>query len=373
MPLRIGINALYLIPGGVGGTEIYLRSLLAGLAGIDANNTYFLFTNDETGSGLAPDQANFHREPLGVRAAFRPGRIVAEQTKLPSRSRKLKLDVLLNPGFTAPLLCPCPCVTVFHDLQHKRHPEFFRWFDLPFWRALLYGSAHRAAHLIAVSEETKKDLLSFYRLNPKRISVVPHGVDPEFFEIGRRRKSGQVDPVLLCVSTLHPHKNLERLIRVFVRLRERLPDWRLVIAGLRGFHAGTLERQVDSLQACGFVRLTGWIPRTELYDLFLHASAFVYPSTFEGFGMPVLEALAAGIPAACSAAEPMPSVAGAAAVYFDPMNDDAMMKSLVEVTTNPATRARLAQAGPERASRFSWRRAAEETLHILEKAAAQRR
>ena len=137
-PLRIGINALYLIPGGVGGTEIYLRGLLAGLAEIDPVNEYFIFTNRETGSGLAPASANFQQVPQHVRAVRRSSRLLWEQTVLPIEAVKRKLDVMLNPGFTAPLLCPCPQVTVFHDLQHKRHPEYFRWFDLPFWRFFLY-------------------------------------------------------------------------------------------------------------------------------------------------------------------------------------------------------------------------------------------
>src|ERR1700690_3151210 len=117
---RIGVNALYLIPGGVGGTEIYLRELLAALAHVDSGNEYFVFTNSETGRDLVPRQANFGWQPQAVRATSRPMRIAWEQTALPLAARRRKLDVLFNPGFTAPIATPCPCVTVFHDLQHKR-------------------------------------------------------------------------------------------------------------------------------------------------------------------------------------------------------------------------------------------------------------
>src|SRR5216110_1186717 len=110
-PLSIGVNALYLIPGGVGGTEIYLRSLLAALAEIDSVNRYFVFTNRETGADLAPKQANFVHEPQAVRAVSRPARMIWEQTALPLAALRLRLDVMLNPGFTAPLLCPCRQVT----------------------------------------------------------------------------------------------------------------------------------------------------------------------------------------------------------------------------------------------------------------------
>src|ERR1700735_3928717 len=219
---RIGVNALYLIPGGVGGTEIYLRRLLTALGEIDRENEYFVFANLETAADLIPRQANFHWKQQAVHARFRPPRILWEQTVLPMEAARYRLGMLFNPGFTAPILAPCPSVTVFHDLQHERHPEHFRWFDLPFWKLLLWASAHRSRWLIAVSEATRKDLLRVYKLRPERVRVVLHGVEPEFFTLDRTR----VEPFVLCVSTLHPHKNLMRLIQAYAR---RKRDWRLVI------------------------------------------------------------------------------------------------------------------------------------------------
>jgi glycosyltransferase involved in cell wall biosynthesis len=365
--VRIGVNALYLIPGGVGGTEIYLRNLLAAFAEIESQDEYVVFTNRETGADLVPARPNFRRMPQPVSAKFRPARIVWEQIGLPWPARQL--DVLLNPGFTAPLLCGCPSVTVFHDLQHKRHPEHFRWFDLPFWRMLLYGSARRSSLLIAVSEATRQDLEHYYPFTNGRICVVPHGVDPRFFEIGRERRSGLTQPYVLCVSTLHPHKNLDRLIRAFARFQDRSPRFRLVIAGLRGFRAEALERMVAERGWQEMVRFTGWIPRERLYELFRGAHAFIYPSTFEGFGMPVLEAMAAGIPLACSAIQPMRTIAGDAALLFDPEREDDILRALDEVAENLSLRTRLSLAGPERARQFSWRATAEATLKVLRRAA----
>src|SRR5262249_28693291 len=132
--LRIGVNALYLIPGRVGGTEIYLRELLGALGNVDSRNEYFIFTNLESGRDLVPRRANFHWEPQLVHAVFRTGRILWEQTVLPLKTVRRRLDVLFNPGFTAPVVGWCPSVTVFHDLQHRRHPEFFPKIDLIFWR-----------------------------------------------------------------------------------------------------------------------------------------------------------------------------------------------------------------------------------------------
>jgi glycosyltransferase involved in cell wall biosynthesis len=357
---RIGVNALYLIPGGVGGTEIYLRELLAALARIDTANEYFVFTNRETGADLVPGQANFHFRPQRVRASFRPARILWEQIALPLEASQCRLDVMFNPGFTAPVLAACPLVTVFHDMQHKRHPEHFRWFDLPFWRLLLWASAHRSQRLIAESESTRADLLHYYRLPPERIDVIPLGVETRFFELARTH----LEPYLLCVSTLHPHKNLDRLIRAYAR---RKRDFRLTLAGMRGFHTRPLERLIAEMGIADSIQLTGWIPREELYRLYERAHAFIYPSTFEGFGMPVLEAMAAGIPTACSDIPVLREVAGDATLFFDPLDESAIGDALDRVTTDSAMRGRLAEAGPARARGFTWEKTARRTLSAITK------
>jgi glycosyltransferase involved in cell wall biosynthesis len=365
-PLRIGVNALYLIPGGVGGTEIYLRNLLRVLGEIDGTNEYFLFTNRETGTELGPELPNFHRVEQPVRAISRPARIAWEQTVLPLAAAARQIDVLLNPGFTAPLVCGCPQVTVFHDLQHKRHPEHFRWFDLPFWRFLLFWSAHLSRIVIADSEATATDLDRFYRLPPQKVRIVPLGVDPNFFTIARARHT---EPLLLSVSTLHPHKNLDRLLRAFAVFHGKRPEFRLVIAGLRGFDSANLERLRDALGLAAAVEFTGWIPREELYSLYARACAFLYPSTFEGFGLPVLEALAAGVPTACSGIEPLASTAGDAALQFDPNDEAAIADAIERLVSDTKLREALATKGPERASRFSWHTTARLTLEALRDAA----
>ena len=183
--LRIGVNALYLIPGGVGGTEIYLRNLLTALGEIDTVNQYVVFTNRETGSDLVPDRPNFVFAQQPLRASFRPARIIWEQAVLPFAVKKHRLDLLFNPGFTAPIACDCPMVTVFHDLQHKRHPEYFRWFDLPFWQFFLWAAARRSRGLIAVSAATRDDLQRYYGLSA---AVIQHGVEWQFFQIAKRRE-----------------------------------------------------------------------------------------------------------------------------------------------------------------------------------------
>ena len=348
--MRIGINALYLIPGRVGGTEIYLRNLLAALAEIDSVNQYVVFTNRETGADLVPQRANFRNAPQAIHASFRPARILWEQIMLPSAARDL--DVLLNPGFTAPIACQCPMVTVFHDLQHKRHPEYFRWFDLPFWNFFLEASARRSQGLIAVSQATHDDLQRFYHV---KSHVIHHGVERQFLEIAKRREP---QDYLLCASTSHPHKNLARLLRVHAQAKD-LP--KLVITGVRGFAAKEVERLAGDR-----VRLTGWIPRENLHELFRGACGFIYPSTFEGFGMPVLEAMAAGVPVACSDIPPLREIAESTVHYFGPSSDDEIRDALLRlaagtIPTEPAAR---------RAAGFTWEKTARETLDYLSKSSS---
>lgn len=364
--MRIGVNALYLIPGKVGGTEIYLRNLLRAFAEIDSANEYFIFTNRETGKELAPRQPNFQVVRQHVRATFRPARIIWEQTILPLSIAARDVDVLLNPGFTAPIVCGCPQVTVFHDMQHKRHPEHFRWFDLPFWNSLLFWSAHVSACVIADSDATRADIKRFYRLRANKIRVAPLGVEPEFFQIARARHP---EPFLLSVSTLHPHKNLDGLLRAFSEFHRDRREFRLVIAGLRGFEAVNLERLRAKLGLTEVVEFTGWIAREKLYDLYARAWAFIYPSTFEGFGLPVVEALAAGIPTACSRIEPLSSTASDAALQFDPNEDSALIEAMNRIVNDDHLRAKLSAAGPQRAALFSWRTTARLTLDALLEAA----
>jgi glycosyltransferase involved in cell wall biosynthesis len=360
--MRIGVNALYLIPGGVGGTETYLRALLKALAEIDTANEYFVFTNRETGLDLTPRQPNFHHEPQDVRAVNRVARLLWEQTMLPLTAMRRGIDVLFNPGFTSPLVCGRPQVTVFHDMQHKRHPEYFRWFDLPAWNFFLYGSARVACTVLADSNATAADLKRFYGLGQPKVVTVPLGVGAEFFEVAPRRRP---EPFVLAVSTLHPHKNLDGLLRAFALLRKTRPDYRLVVCGLHGFFTAQLQELRKELSLGESVTFPGWIPKQDLLELYARAMVFVYPSRFEGFGLPVLEALAAGVPSACSRIEPLDSNAGEAALKFDPDDPCEIAACIERLVSDEALRTRLAAAGPTRAAEFTWHRTARATLDAI--------
>jgi glycosyltransferase involved in cell wall biosynthesis len=370
-PLKIGINALFMIPGGVGGTEIYLRSLIEALDRVGAPHRFFVFINSETEGWMTPPSPRFEFVNSGVRARNRSWRLIWEQSVLPAKLRSLGIDVILNPGYTNPMLAPCPSVTVFHDLQHLRHPEYFRWYDLPFWKLFLYASAHRSASIIAVSEPTRQDFLTHYKADPSRVCMVHHGVDPEFFGIRERHSAEAGRRYVLSVSTLHPHKNFRRLLVAYADFAEKQPGVNLVIAGLRGFDSAAIGELILELNLSDKVRCTGWIPREELYRLFAGADAFIYPTKFEGFGMTLLEAMAAGLPVACSSIEPVRTIAGDAALLFDPDSTSEIENAFLRITGDEELRACLRQAGPRRARDFSWEETARATLKALTDAARQ--
>ncbi len=372
MALRIGINALFLIPGEVGGTEIYLRFLLHSFSRVDPANEYFVFLNRETGPDLLPPSLRFHAVPCAVRAKFRPARILFEQVRLPGLLARRGIDVLLNPGFTSPFRARCPQVTVFHDLQHKVHPEFFRRLDLPFWDFLLAGSASHSNGLIAVSANTARDLAQTFPQSAGKIATIPHGVDPEFFRIGQQRFGRSPQPFVLIVSTLHPHKNLERTLDAFRNFRIAHPEFRLVIAGLKGFATYSIQNRIRDLRLWPHVDVTGWIPRSKLYELFATATAFLAPSLFEGFGLPLVEAMAAGLPVACSAIRPFRETADGIARMFDPHSPDGISAALEFVTGNNEFRIRASIEGPQRARAFDWDSTARATLAELTRQVRER-
>ena len=242
-PRRIGVNALYLIPGGVGGTEVYLRNLLQALAEIDSRNQYFVFVNRETGDELCPAAPNFTLVRSPVPGRVRPARLVWEQTVLPVQTVRLKLDVLFSPGFSSPLVCRGRKVTVIHDLQHKRQPENFGFLERRAWNAMVWSSVRFSDALIAVSASSRQDVIDVYRTDASRIHVVHHGVEAGFFRIANATQRDETllnqagvpqCRYLLAVSTIHPHKNWLRLIEAYASLVAAGRDEHLVVAGLAG-------------------------------------------------------------------------------------------------------------------------------------------
>ena len=359
--MRIGINALFLIPGGVGGTEVYLRNLLAALALAPRNHQYVVFLNQETDASLLPPHPAFLPIQTGVRAVSRPSRILYEQHLFPLAARRAHIDVMLNPGFTAPLFLHCPNVTIIHDLQHHHHPEYFKPADLLAWRFFVWSAARFSAQVITVSPASTEDVINVYKRSPQHVHTAEPGVEPALFDL-----TNHPEPLILCVSTLHPHKNIERLIDAFALFHPRHPEYTLVLAGMRGFHTQAVESRIAGHQLQSKITLTGWIPRPEILALYARAQFAVFPSTFEGFGIPVVEALAAGVPLITSDIRPMKDIAQGAALLFPPNDTQALLAAMEAYAASPALRAANVARGRPLARNYSWHRTAQITLNTLE-------
>ncbi|MEO5924360.1 MAG: glycosyltransferase family 1 protein [Bryobacteraceae bacterium] len=368
-PLRIGVNALFLIPGGVGGTEIYLREVMAALGRNPRNHQFFVFLNRETGPNLVPEHPAFHAVPTGVAATSRPQRLLYEQSGFLGRVKETNVDVLFNAGYTAPHFLRRPSVTVFFDMQHHHHPEFFGSVELLAWRFVVWSAARASRRILTISGASRTDIHEVYGFPLDRIDVAEPGVDPELLALQRRPS----EPMVLYVSTLHPKKNHERLIDAFAEFRVLHPQYRMVLAGLFGSHHEAVKQRIAHHRLEEWIHITGWIPRADILDLYSRASIAVFPSLFEGFGIPVLEAMAAGVPLITSDHPPMSEAAGDGAMLFPATDPKSLTACLNRLASDAELRAHYVEKGRERVLRYSWDNAASNILDSLEKATMEAR
>jgi alpha-1,3-rhamnosyl/mannosyltransferase len=269
-------------------------------------------------------------------------------------------------------------VTVIHDLQHKRQPQNFGRLELKAWDFFVAMAIRRSRALITVSESSRKDIIELYGRPADSIHVIPHGVEQEFFGLRENEMFAPTIPAsagmpdcryLLAVSTIHPHKNWNRLLGAFSKLRKEGLEHHLAICGLPGKSSGELSTAIGQHGLTGAVHVLGWLPRRTLIGMFKFAEALVFPSTFEGFGMPVAEALACGLPVVCSDIPPLRETAEDCAAFFDPASEEALAEALRSTLANSELRAKRVKTGLERAQAFTWKRAAERTLAVFLEAA----
>jgi glycosyltransferase involved in cell wall biosynthesis len=307
-----------------------------------------------------------------VRRSRLPGRsplarIFWEQTVLPVVLRRLRADLVHAPVNVGPFAHPCPLVVTVHDLAFILYPETFRRGRRFYQTVLTRWTARRAERIIAVSANTAADLVRLFGVPRERIVVVPNGVDPAYRPLPRaeveefRRRQGLPERFLLCVATMEPRKNLPRLLEALARVPQAPP---LVLCGGRGWYYDEVFATIERLGLQERVHLPGFISQAELPYWYNAASWFVYPSLYEGFGLPALEALACGTPCLVSRASSLPEVVGDAALLVDPADVDDIAHGLAQATGDRTLAEALRAAGPERAAQFPWSRTARETAAV---------
>ncbi len=361
--MRYAIDA-HAIGRRLTGNEVYVRNLLASLVQVDPGAEFLAYLSPSGSNGWVPagvERRTVARNPF-VRLGF-------------DLSRRLHRDSpsLLHVQYTAPLACPVPVVVSVHDVSFLHHPEYFHFLRARQLRLTVRRTVRAAARVVTGSEFSRAAIARAYGLDPAAIAVVPNAASPVFRPLDRAKAAQKVlarfgvgAPFLLNVGDLQPRKNQLGLVRAFAELTRRLPrsSYSLVLAGQDTWFSGHVKEAVRMSGVGDRVRFTGFVTDEELLLLYNACEVFVFPSLYEGFGLPLLEAMACGRAVACSDVSACPEVAGAAAVYFNPHSTDDMVRAMSDLILDQDLRARMERLGLSRALQFNWRRSAEMTIEV---------
>jgi len=367
--VRIGLNAMLYsseLSYRSAGVSHYIGGLLGALPRSDSSADYVAFH-------YLPQISADGWEFVHARAAGgQPWRrILWEQFGQPAALRRSQVDLVHAPVYVGPLAASCPVVVTIHDLSHFIFPELFQPAKRVYLQTMTRITAKRAAAVICDSENTRRDVLRLLQVPPERAHTVLIGVDAEMQPLARERverfraERRLPERYILTVSTLEPRKNIPALIEAYCMLcRGGQPVPHLVIGGGKGWYFRAIEQQVERLGLRDHVVFTGFIPQQELPLWYNASEIFVYPSLYEGFGMPPLEAMACGVPVITSDKASLPEVVGDGGLMVDTSKPELLATALQRLLDEPETRIELGQRGQARARLFSWEKTARETASI---------
>lgn len=369
--MRIGIDARLYSQSGIGR---YIKNLLIHLQKIDKKNEYVVFLMDEDFKEVSLKN-NFKKVRANITWYG-----VSEQIKMPKLLNKYNLDLVHFPHFNIPVFYNGKFIITIHDLIHQhfrmkrattRGPLIYR-IKQAAYKYTFSLALKKSLKIITVSDYVKGEIKTNWRIKDEKIAITKEAVEEEMIELIRSIKKKDIDktlnkfgvkaPFIFYVGNAHPHKNIERLIKTFLRLRKKYQYLKLVLAGNDHYF---WQRIRDEFKDPDIV-YTGFISDKELVVFYKSATCFVMPSLEEGFGIPLLEAFACGVPVVSSKRASLPEVGGEACLYFDPTNLDDMEEKISEVLNNNGLRRKLVEGGMRRYKQFSWRELANETLEIYE-------
>lgn len=342
------------------GTGIYARSVFEALQGVDKAMTVVGFR------GAAPRLMDAPKTAASRLATLRRD-LLWMHLLLPLRAARAGVDLLHIPTGVLPLAPPCPTVVTVLDVTILRRPHDFTLWHRAYAHWMLPYAVRRAVRVITISESSRQDIVRQLDVPEGRVSVTPLAASPAFrrltpAELETVRRPGTEGPFVLTVGTIQPRKNLKGLLRAMADLRAAGRTWPLVLAGPLGWRYHDTLQEIDRLGLRDSVRLLGRVPLPQLVGLYNAASVLVYPSFYEGFGLPVLEAMACGCPVIASNTSSLPEVVGGAGILVEPGDPSALAGAIRSVMEDEAIAERLVAAGLERAAGFSWARCAQETV-----------
>jgi glycosyltransferase involved in cell wall biosynthesis len=369
--VRVGVDLLP-FDNRLAGVGRYAQSLIQCLQEIDHENSYVLYVRRPAVEHFSVSGSNFSLAVCSLPQENRVLRILYEQTVLPIRLMRDGIDLLFVPSVVKPLCTPCKTVSTIHDLTPFMVPEKYGRLRTFYVKLMTVLSARMSARVITVSRASKRDIVSLLRIRSTDVSVVYLGVSGRFL---RRRSdtvtegvAGESSPdgkYVLFVGTLEPGKNVPRLIHAFELLRDNHPC-KLLLVGRKGWLCDDVEATVAGSRWKSDIVMTGYVEEDQLVALYRNAELFIYPSLYEGFGLPVLEAMACGTPVVASNTSSLPEVVEGAGVLVDPYSIDEMAEAMVNVITKEGLRTSLVEHGLKRASNFSWLKTAQRTLEVFE-------
>lgn len=361
--MRIAVDA-HALGRKLTGNETYVRNLLREYAALRLPHRFVGYVSSPDASSKVPE--SMETRIVSANPFVRLG------WQLTARVREDRPDIL-HVQYTAPLGCPVPVVTTVHDVSFLERPEFFSPARALQLRITVKRTVARAARIIAPSEFSRDRIARAYNLDPQRIEVIHNGVDPRFRPLPREQAARRVlqrygfaFPYVLTVGDLQARKNQAGLVRAFVDLLQAKPELphHLVLVGKENWHGKEVRDEVMRSGLRDRIHFTGFAAEEDLVDLYSACDVFAFPSLYEGFGLPILEAMACGRAVACSNTSAIPEVADSAAILFDPTSKRSMTLALRDLLIDAELRARMERLGLQRAGKFSWRRAAEETLSV---------
>ena len=376
--LLIGVDARSL-SGQSTGVGRYVKNLVGHMLALDSSMRFRLYIPAELEDAEAIDNPGAAgqietvvlRTPLLDRTSLWNNVFVWNHLRLPAHLARHPVDLLHCPFYTLPALCPAPAVVTIHDITFELHPEWYTRRARLAFSGFAAASARKARHVLTVSGCSRDDIIAAYHLEPSRVTAVPLAPDPEFRPVtdpgevaAVKARYGISSEYLLHVGSITPRRNMSRLLEAFASARRRRPGLTLVLAGRVEPPSPPVEVEIQRKGLTGAVSVTGYVRPGDLPALYSAAAAVVYPSLYEGFGLPVLEAMACGAPVLASDTSCFPEVAGDAALLVDPRNTHALAEGMSAILADDALRRRLVGAGLARSAAFTWERTARATLAV---------
>lgn len=372
--MRIGILTDF-VDDGFAGMKVVIENLVKNLIQIDKKNEYYLIHYKESDNGIYKLGA---KEIVIPGSSWKPLKLYWKLFSIKKAIGSYNLDLVHEISTIVPVLKERLIVTVY-DVIPYIHPETFNWYQQLYFLLFYRKLFKRAAHIITCSNHSKGDIARLLKVPREKITVTYYGIHERFRVLNQKKYSNTLknkynlhEPYILYVGTLEPHKNVPALIRAYAKVREKMPKIKLVLVGKKAWKLTQTFKTIKELNLEGHVIFTGYVPDEDLPMFYNGAEVFVFPSKYEGFGFPPIEAMACGCPVITTKGGSLPEIVGDAGILVDPNDITGLVKSIELVLKDRALREKIVQKGLKRSKTFNWKNAAKETLKVYEKFSKER-